>query len=276
MRLLDIARWRPAHLGYMPHLQSLRLGNAWFNVVPLNELALLKMLFLCRIQCTSVLRHSQSLTTLMLDSISFVNEISGPVTFPSLTYLSLFSVRGFKPHIIAPCLVTYHEGGSTGRESFNISVPSLVEYGVYHPSASSPDPAEWHLSFPNILRLSLRADELVLLSFLTSLAIQPQSLPALQTISAGGIRMGIYQISEVVQANMESLVLVRNEACDVDVVLYFETGPPFQIPIFRGKVIDLFIRWFCALLMHPLGTGLCPVNAVRSRVLPCSHSPPKL
>ena len=145
-------------------------------------------------------------------------------------------MSGFKPHVSPPRLVTYHEVGFLARESFKISLPSLVEYGVYKPNASHLDPSKLHLSFPNMQRLAIRAEEPVLLSFFTSLAKQPHLLPALQTISAGGTRDRTYQISEEFKEKIESLVLVRNEACTVNVVLYFETTAPFRIPIFFGLV----------------------------------------
>src|SRR5258706_10700889 len=135
----------------MPKLQSLRLGDRRLRmVVPLSELAPLKLLVLSGVQCTSPLPHSQSLTKLMLSDVSLVEAISGPVIFPSLTYLSLFGVNGLKPHVNAPRLTTYHEGGDIVDETFNIPLPSLVEYAVCHTPTSSLDPATWHLSFPNI------------------------------------------------------------------------------------------------------------------------------
>ena len=57
-------------------------------------------------------RHSQSATQLILTDRFLADAISGPLTFLSLTYLSLFRVRGLKPHVNAPRLVTYHESGS--------------------------------------------------------------------------------------------------------------------------------------------------------------------
>ena len=245
MQLLDIDNWYPARLGSMPKLQSLQLRDLQWCLLPLSGLPPLKILTLSRIKCTSVLRHSQSLTTLMLYDMPLVDAISGPVTFASLTYLSLYSVEGLKPHINAPCLVTYHEGGSTVRESFNISLPSLVEYGVSHQVTNSADPAKWDLSFPNIIRLSLRASRRMLLALLTSLADQPHSLPALQTINAVEIRTGTCGIPEDVQENIERLNQVRN------VVVCFETWQPFQIPLFFGVVGDhLSIRWSCVLLTY--------------------------
>jgi len=274
---LDLANWYPIRWGSMPKLQSLRLCDKQFHMVcmvPLGELAPLKMLTLSGLKCTSVLRHSQSLTTLMLHNVSLVDAISGPATFPSLTYLSLFGVSGLKPHISAPRLVTYHEEGTMEDESFHTSLPSLVEYGVSHPSAlvleygvprpsaAGLDPATLHLSFPNIQRLAMRADESELLSFFTSLADQPHLLPALQTISAGRMPSDTYQIAEEVQEKIRSLVLVRNEGRNGNIVV--ETVAPFQIPIFFGDVSDLSIKWYCALLMHVLDTRSCYLKTLRS------------
>ena len=216
-----------------PCIQLLDLTN-WPMVVPLSELAPLKMLFLSCVRCASVLRHSQSLTKLMLSDVSLVETISGPVIFPSLTYLSLFAVEGLKPYVNAPRLETYHEGGDIVGEPFNIPIPSLVEYAVCHTPTSSLDPAAWHLSFPNIQRLAIRAKELVILSSVTSLVNQPHLLPALQTISVGNINGMSYQIAEGVRGRIASLVLARNEACNGNIALCFESVAPFQVPIFFG------------------------------------------
>jgi len=169
MRHLRLSRWYPVQWGSMPKLQSLRLCGASSSIIPPD------LPSLSRTEFTSVLRHSQSLTTLTLSYVSLVDTISGPVTLPSLTYLSLHCVTALKPHINAPCLVTYHEVGGTVDESFNIPLPSPMEYGMAPPPARSPDPAEWHRSFPNILKLSLHADQLVVISILTFLANQPRS-----------------------------------------------------------------------------------------------------
>ena len=235
MLLLDLANWYPVWWDSMPKLQSLRLGAQQWSTVPWSELPPLKMLALSRVNCTSVLRHSQSLTTLMLSNVILVDVISGPVTFPSLTYLSLSCVTGLKPHVNAPRLLTYHESGIVVGESFNIPLPSLVEYGVYYMLIGSSDPAMWHFTFPNIQQLAIRVDEFVLLPFFDSLANQPHILPALQTISTGARGGSTYHITSVAQRKIESLVLARNEACDVNVMVYFEGVLPFQIPIFFGS-----------------------------------------
>ena len=248
LRVLDIAHWTCRSLiewGSMPELQSLRLnGNTTF-VMQLSEFAPLKMLTLSYCPCTSILYHSQSLTTLMLHHVLLKDAIPGPVIFPSLTYLSVWGTRGLKPHINAPSLVTYHEDGDFRNETFSIPLPSLVEYGIYRPHL---DPAKWHLPFPNILRLAIRAGQRMLLSFFAILANQPHILPALQTVSVGGTKgqgrlgIGSYQISKRARKGIESLVLVRNEARNVKVVLCFETEAPLQIPMFFGGVSDSSIK----------------------------------
>ena len=241
MRLLDVGYWHPIQWGSMPNLQSLRLCDRRFGVVPLSELAPLKKLVLSSVKCTSALWHSQSLTTLMLSRVFFVDAISGPLAFPSLTYLSLFDVWGLKPHVYAPRLVTYHEGGM-GGESFNHSLLSLVEYGVLHAFPDRLNPAAWHLSFPNVQRLAIRAKEFMICSIFTSLANQPHLLPTLQTVSIGNAHGMPYCITKRIQEKIESLVLVRNEACDGNVVVCFETRAPFKIPIFSGAVSVLSIK----------------------------------
>ena len=258
MRLLDVANWYPVWWGSIPKLRSLQLRGHLLRKVSLSELAPLETLSLSCFQCTSVLRHSHSLTALMLSNVLVGDAISGPVTFPCLTYLSLSGVWGLKPHVIAPRLATYHEEGLMTGQSFNISIPSLVEYGMYFPTPSSSDPVTWFLSFPNIQRLAIRADEVVLLSFFTSLANQPHSLPALQTISVGGRRECTYQtfqMAEEIQDQIESLVLARNGACNGNIVLCIEKVAPFQIPIFFGRVSDLSLKWFSASLTHISDAG---------------------
>ena len=242
LQLLDIEYWYPIRWGSMPKLQSLWLRGQMLRTVPLSELAPLKMLALSSIKCTSILRHSQSLTTLMLSNVVLVDATSCPVALPCLTYLSLLSMRGLKPHVNAPRLVTYHEGGVIVYESFNTPLPSLLEYGVFLTLARRLDPAKLHFSFPNIQRLAIRAAELVILSFFTCLANQPHSIPALQTISVGNGHVSSYRIAENVREKIERLVLVRNEACNGSIALCFESVAPFQIPIFLGAVSDLSVK----------------------------------
>ena len=243
MRLLDVARWNamsyslpPAQWGAMPELQSLRLGRTDSVVGLMDGIAPLKTLALHIPKFTSLSRHSPSLVALMLRSVSLGDTISSSLDFPSLTHLSLYRVGGLKPHINAPCLAIYHEGRCTVSESFSAPVPSLVEYGVrgLHPQYS--DPTKWHCSFPNILRLSIRADPPLLISFLDSLSSHPHPMPALQMISVGSMRMWGAELLAEYQGIMGTLVRVRSERCLLDIGLYFEMGRPSHIPMFFGNV----------------------------------------
>ena len=273
LQLLHVKRWYPKHppsfppqCVSMPKLQSLRLGTTGWPAVPSDMLASLKLLMLYNNHLVSLSPCSQSLTRLMLVDVSLGDGILGPMAFPSLNYLSLYKVRGLKPRMDAPCLVTYHEGGCMLEESFDTPLPSLVEYGVCGLPASYSDPATWHLSFPNITRLALRARQPVLLSFLDSLAHQPHSLPALQVVSAGNSFEHV-KIAEDIQKMMKNLIMVRSEACHKNVVLWVENGPPiFQIPIFFGNVGSPPIRQTCVLLTHILGTGMSLLIAESSPI----------
>ena len=238
LQLLDVKWWDPSQSSSppmrwdsIPKLRSLRLrATAWFPV-PWGELPLLEVLVLCYTGLLSLPQYSQSLTTLMLANVSIWAKISGQVSLPSLTYLSLYDVTGLKPYIDAPHLITYHEGWGTVRESFPAPVLSLVEYGVYGLNDSLL--TEWHHCFPNILRLSIRARLEVLTSFLDTLFRHPHTLPALQTISA---RVTGESFTHGYRVIMEDHVRVRSEACQRDVALYFETELPFRIPLFFGEV----------------------------------------
>jgi hypothetical protein len=174
----------------------------------------------------------------MLDDVLLEGSISDLVTFPSLIYLSLYNVIGLKPHLNAPSLITYHEGGKTIHETFSAPLPSLILYGVYNLHAYGSHLAEWHIQFPNISRLSLRAEHNVLFSWFESLANEPHSLPALQEISVG-VTDGT-AIPENIQATMKRLVQARSKSCGIDVALYFEAWTFIRIPIFFGAVSGLF------------------------------------
>ena len=256
LRLLDITNWymlheysSTIHFHSFPELRSLRLchidesisEDAIGSVVALNDLTSMESLVLYYTTCTSLAQHSLSLTTLMLDTVSFGDPMSSLVDFPSLTYLSLYDVHGLKPHINAPCLDIYHEGGDTMHESFPTPLPSLVEYGLYGPYFGDSDPAKWHKIFPNISRVAIRAVPHVLIELLDSLSTHLPSLLALRTISVGPDNEDI-QSTEDEQGTMKSLIVVRGNACHMSVALCFEEAPSFQIPIFFGAVSRCLIR----------------------------------
>ena len=237
---LDVENWFPIYLpsmvswGSMPELRSLHLGGTVVSGVPLSIMASFTALSLYNGSSICLPQRFNSLTRLMLDDVGLADSISGLVVFPSLMYLSLYKVHGLKPHIHAPRLITYHESGHTIPESFPAPLPTLIEYGVYGIHADDSHLAEWHLLFPNILRLSLRAEQHVLVSSLESLVNQPHSIPALHMISLGDSYDT--KITEDSQRKMESLVRARGKLCDIDIVVHFETGPSFQIPLFFGAV----------------------------------------
>ena len=259
LRLLDVTNWYPLHgdsptihFCSFPELRSLRLGpidrsiaeaslHATKSVVALNDLISIESLALHLTTCTSLAQHSLSLTTLMLYDVSFGDPMSSPVDFPSLTYLSLYDVRGLKPHINAPCIDTYHEGGNTIHESFSTPLPSLVEYGLYGPYFDDSDPAEWHYFFPNISRVAIRTVPRVLIALLDSLSTHLPSLLALRTISVGSDTKGT-QLTEDEQEIMKSLIGVRGDVFRMDVALRFEEELSIQIPIFFGAVSHRTIR----------------------------------
>jgi hypothetical protein len=240
LQLLDISWWYsgdwdlcPVWWEPMPALRSLRLAYTYTETFRLqwSELPPLEVLALYCTEFTSLPQHSQSLTTLTLCHTSVKDAISSPISFPSLTYLSLNEVIGLKPYINAPCLATYHERWF--QESFSSPVPSLVEYGVFYPPVDDANPARWHRSFPNMSRLSIRGPPRSLVSFFRSLSDDPQSLPALQTISAKAVAGGLTKEHKAV---IKDLVRVRGKACQADVVLYFEWKRPHQIPIYFANV----------------------------------------
>ena len=248
MQHLDVERWSWAapllssfRWGPMPKLRSLRLGDINQSGTPLDCVPPLDILSLHRANCASLSRHSHSLTTLLLSHVSLGDMISDPMAFPSLTYLSLFNIYGLKPYIHAPHLLAYHEGGYIAKESFSAPLPSLVEYGRHGLSTGVSDPVEWHHSFPNLSRVSIRSQSHLLIPFLASLSIHPYSLPALQTIS---VKEMDSSFTEADREMMESLVQQRSEACHMAVELCFETKPPFRIPLFLGEVSPCTIRRF--------------------------------
>jgi hypothetical protein len=242
LRLLDISRWHsmgstlcPVRWDSMLALRSLRLAATTTFSLQSSELPPLEALILCSTRLTSLPQHSQSLTTLMLCEVSVEDAISSPISFPSLPHLSLFHVIGLKPYINAPCLVSYHEGPS--EESFASPAPSLVEYGVFCTPSYHPNPARWHHSFPNVLRLSIRAIFSTLVSFFRSLSCDPHPLPALQAIS---VRVPGQSFTQEEQAIIRYLIRLRGEACQVDIMLYFDSIRPYQIPIFwRGEQLPI-------------------------------------
>jgi hypothetical protein len=270
MRVLDVREWFWENIsatkirwGSMPCLHSLRLGRTEECVALLDSLPPLKILALYNTICVSLTRHSRSLTSLSLQKISWSNTISGPVDFPSLSYLSLDDVNGLKPHINASCLATYHEGGSTELESFSAPLHSLVEYGVDTGISGDIDITRLNDSFPNITRIAIRSYQSRLISLVAALAQHPHALPAVQTISAEG------RLTDEGKRVMEESIRARSEACQMDITLHF-TGPSFKISPFFAMVSHASRAMVTNLLTYITESRIAFLTAVESRVCHCS------
>ena len=265
LQLLDIGPWYPLHdssamwWDSLPKLRSLCLTSDKTGfVVPWGGLAELEVLVLRYPHFGSVPHYFQSLTTLMLAKTCLKDLISGPVALPSLTYLSLYAVTGLKPYISAPRLITYREGWDTVHELLSAPVPSLVEYGVFVERSNGLHLARWQRWFPNILRLSIRAIPQVVTPFLDSVCRRPSPLPALQTIS---VRVLGWSFTEEDQEVMEALVRERSEACDMDIVSYFEEILPLDGGEFFEEV-TYYLLGGCDYLTLILGPGRVFLNLV--------------
>lgn len=142
---------------------------------------------------------------------------------------------GLKPHINAPCLLTYHEGWGTVQWSPSAPVPSFFISGIRGicPARQGFRPCEVAPFLPSCIKAihtgpSIRPHTISSLSFQVSTVAS-----ALQTISSRAVNAPFVKED---QDTMESLARVRNGSFEMDVGLYFETEPPLQIPLFFGEV----------------------------------------
>jgi hypothetical protein len=239
---LNVARWSAQSsassgtFGLMPNLRSLRIGCIDLSSGSWNAFPPLQVLSVYNSNCKSLINNSHNtITALMLDDLHFEDRTSSVVEFPSLTYLSLFDVVHFKHRVIAHSLKTYHEGGSTVDDSFPVTMPSVVEYGVYDYPTTFPDPTELHSVFPFLLRLSVRADPSRLPPILESIANEPDCLPALHIIAMGSFSRHS-QISHAGLVEMERLISARRTRSSTDVTLHIEKAGSFHVPLFFGEV----------------------------------------
>lgn len=244
LTLLDIRKWPNAAVRLpinwwspMPKLRSLHLGFTDLPLVALNNLAHLEVLVLYKRTIPSIPQHLPSLTTLMLENVSFPDTISGPFDFPSLTFLSLYGVRGFKRYINAPNLVTYHEGDiHTISESFSAPLPSVAEYGRYG-SHLGDELRWWPHFFPNVSKIAIRASAHVTVSLLDHLSNYLSSLPGLQTISVASQNGAGFAFT-----CQEKKVVENVRSKEIFHMLHFEERPFLRIPLFFGEVSFLPIR----------------------------------
>jgi hypothetical protein len=225
-----------ASLGYgdpMPRLHTLRIRQTNVVFAPLSGLPPLTVLAVHATPCTSLVQKSCStLTSLMLEEVTVLGDMSDSLPLPSLTYLSLYATVNLKPRIVAPALVTYHEGGYSIRESFPTSLPTVTEYGIFD---ACPDFAELHRFFPHISRLSIRAPVPDLPLILASLANEPAFLPHLQIIEVGPPSRDI-QVGDQELRAMKDSVLARNIANKTNVTLHVRTEESLHIPLYFALV----------------------------------------
>ena len=229
----SVIRWSAC--GAMPALRSLRASYISMGALPSNIFPPLRVLALFTVDdCDSLIRNSyHSLTSLMLDRTS-LQDTSQSLEFPSLIFLSLYRAKNIKHRMNAPALTTYHESDSMEGESFPVSLPSLIEYGVYRIDDKSPfNVTKLHQCYPNISQLSFRAHPSTVKLFLHSLSGEPTALPMLRKLAVEIVYKSIKYSGEDMGSMMKD-VSVRNMASSVKMELYFDGKVRF--PLYFGIV----------------------------------------
>ena len=216
----------------MPRLRSLCAGCISMDGLPSNIFPLLGILALYRVNdCNSIIRNSyHSLTSLMLGRIS-LQYTSESLEFPSLRFLSLFAVKNIKHRMNVPVLTTYHEAGRIEEEIFSMSLPFLIEYGIYRCYKKPPlNVAKLHQCYPNISRLSVRGPLSNVKLFLHSLSAQPTALPMLRILAVSDSR----KYGREDKDSMMNDVVVRNMASSVEMELCFDGK--VRVPLYFANV----------------------------------------
>ena len=219
----------------MPELRSLRASYIPMDALPSTIFPALRVLALHRVNhCECIIRNtSHSLTSLMLYRVS-LKYASESLEFPSLRFLSLFGVQNIKHRMNVPALTTYHESGTTEEESFSVSLPSLIEYGIRR-LIKGPflNVTRLHQCYPNISRLSLRAHPYAVKPFLHSLSSQPTALPMLSILAVGEV-YGVMKYSEEDIDSMRKDISIRNMASSVKMELCFNGKD--RVPLYFAYV----------------------------------------
>ena len=256
----------------MPELRSFRAIDISAYALPSNTniFPALRVLALHRTgSCYSIIRNtSHSLTSLMLDFISF-KSTSGSLEFPSLRFLSLFEVTNIKHQMNVPALTVYHESGRPEEESFSMSLPSLIEYGIRRVKEEPfLDATKLHECYPNISRLSVRAHPSDVKLFLHSLGRQPTALPMLRILAVASQCSWMDDFSEEDKHSMRNDVFMRNMAGS-NMELSFDGR--VRIPIYIAYV-RVYINEGERKLTSPLRSQIIPLDDllfVLSLWLPC-------
>ena len=216
----------------MPALLYLRANNIRVNALPSNIFPRLRDLVLFRVKnCDSIIRNaSHSLNSLMLSRIS-LKYTSESLEFPSLRFLSLYDVKNIKHRMNVPALTTYHESNEKEEEAFSMSLPFLIEYGIYGLCNELPlDATKLHQCYPNISRISIRACASDVKLFLHSLSDQPTALPMLRILALSDSK----KYSTEDKDSMRSDVSMRNIASSVKMELYFDGV--VRVPLYFADV----------------------------------------
>ena len=220
--------------GAMPKLLDLSACFIDIDILPSRTFPPLRTLALFRVDsCDRLLQNS--LTSIMLDEIS-LDDTSGSLDFPSLTFLSLYAVKNLKHRMNVPVLATYHEGGGTEEEEFPTPPPFLAEYGIFHiGGALFPDVMKLHRCYPNLHRLSIRAYPSDFMSFLHSFVGQPTAIPMLRILAVGTSDSRV-SYSKELEYEIINHVTGRNFTSKVKITVHFEDSAPFEVPLFFGAV----------------------------------------
>ena len=133
-----------------------------------------------------------------------------------------------------PALTTYHESGTPGEESFSMSLPLLIEYGIQR-FIEEPflNVTRLHQCYPNISRLSLRAQPSAVKPFLHSLSGQPTALPMLRILAVGEV-YGVIKYSVEDKDSMRKDAFMRNMVSCVKMELCFDGKD--RIPLYFAYV----------------------------------------
>jgi hypothetical protein len=219
----------------MPALRSLRVHYPSLDTPPIYNFPPLRFLALCNVEyCDHFIQNSHhSLTSLMLERISLQNT-SGFLEFPCLSFLSLYRVNNLKHCMKVPALTTYHEGGGTEEGSFPIPLPLLSEYGICR-GAIKPlfNATTLHECYPNLSRLSIYANSSAAKSFIHSLVCQPTALPMLRLLALRDSILG-EPYSREDKHSMMNDVMVRNMAGSVMMELCFDGS--LRVPLYFAAV----------------------------------------
>ena len=227
-----LIRWSAWHV--MPELRYLRASYIWMDALPSNIFPALRVLALYRINSNYLMRNSyHSLTSLMIGYIS-LQYTSESLEFPSLTFLSLLDIKNIKHRMNVPVLTTYHESGRTEEESFSMSLPFLIEYGIYR-NGNNPPPnvTRLHEFYPNISRLSVRVIPSSIKQLLHSLSHQPTALPMLRILAVGALP-DFTKDSVDDEASMRNDVFMRNMVSRVKMELCFDGVT--RVPLYFASV----------------------------------------